>query len=359
MVEFRRRRRRTTSYNRQSPRSSLSPSLSCILFLSLCFLWLTIAASNKARNSQSSSLYQKLSIPKSSTPEQVKKAYRKAALKHHPDKGGDEETFKDICGAYEVLSDPKKRELYDQYGQAGLDASAGNNGGPQQQRQPARGAQPSGGPDFFSSQFFGGNTNYNGQSSFRASNSPVDLEELLREMMSGKGTLGGEAGGSSFRPKSSSYTRPLQCSLEELFAGTIKKLKVDLGGSSKVYKIQIKPGWKEGTKVKFAATRNLPAITFVVKEMKHALFQRRGDDLIYRYRLEQSSRSQTPLHLDIMLLDGTKWSRSIPVSYLRAGQSLTIPDHGMPIKGGPERGSLIIEFYDGRDRDASSKRGPP
>jgi DnaJ family protein B protein 4 len=345
MAEFGRRRRRT-SYNRQSP-------LSYILFISLCFLWLTTAASKKARNSQPSSLYQKLSIPKSSTPEQVKKAYRKAALKHHPDKGGDEETFKEICGAYEVLSDPEKRELYDRFGQAGLDASA--NGGPQQQPQPARGAQPSGGPEFFSSQFFGGNTNHNGQS-YRASNSPVDLEELLREMMTGKGTLGGGARGSSFRPKPSSYTRPLQCSLEELFGGATKKLKVDLGGSSKVYKIQLKPGWKEGTKVKFAATRNLPAITFVVKEKKHALFQRRGDDLIYRYRLEQPSR-QTPLHLDIVLLDGTKWSRTIPVSYLRAGQSLTIPDHGMPIKGGPEQGNLVIEFYDGRD--ARSNRGPP
>jgi DnaJ-class molecular chaperone len=352
MAEFERLRRRT-SYNRQSPRSSLSPSFSYILLLSLCFLWLTTAASKKARNSQTSSLYQKLSIPKSSTPEQVKKAYRKAALKHHPDKGGDEETFKDICGAYEVLSDPEKRELYDRFGQAGLDASA-NNGGPQQQPQPARGSQPSGGSEFFSSQFFGGNTNHSGQSSFRASNSPVDLEELLREMMTGKGTLGSGAGGSSFRPKPSSYTRPLRCSLEELFGGATKKLKVR-GGTSKVYKIKLKPGWKEGTKVKFSATRNLPAITFVVKEKKHALFQRRGDDLIYRCQLEQPSR-QTPLHLDIMLLDGTKWSRTIPVSYLRAGQSLTIPDHGMPIKGGPEQGNLIIEFYDGRD--ARSKRGP-
>jgi DnaJ-class molecular chaperone len=347
MAEFRLgRRRRRTSCNRQSPRSYLSPCLSYILFISLCFLWLTTAASKKARNSQSSSLYQKLGIPKSSTPEQVKKAYRKAALKHHPDKGGDEETFKDICGAYEVLSDPEKRDLYDRYGQAGLDASA-SSGGPQSQRQPAGGTPHSGGSEFFSSQFFGQNNHHNGQSSFRASNSPVDLEELLRQMM-GEGTLGSGSGGSSFRPKPSSYTRPIQCSLEELFCGATKKLKVDLGGTSKVYKIKLKPGWKEGTKVKFAATRILPAITFVVKEKKHALFQRRGDDLIYRYRLEQPSR-QTSLHLNIMLLDGTKWSRTIPVSYLRAGQSLTIPDHGMPIKGGPERGNLIIEFYDGRE----------
>jgi DnaJ family protein B protein 4 len=367
MAAFGQRRRRN-SCNRQSPRSSLSPSLSYILFLSLCFLWLTIAASKQgARNSQSSSssnYYQKLGIPKTSTPEQIKKAYRKAALKHHPDKGGDAETFKDICRANEVLSDPEKRDVYDRYGQAGLDNasanSAGAGAGPQS--HPFGGGRPTaGGSDFFSSQFFGGNSHPNGQS-YRArsgqgqsqSGINMDLEELLRQMMNQNTDSGGSS--NSFRPKPSSYSRPLPCSLEELFSGATKKLKVDLGGSSKVYKIKLKPGWKEGTKVKFPATRTLPAITFVVKEKKHAHFQRKGDDLIYRYQLEQPSR-QTPLHLSIILLDGiTKWSRTIPVSYLRAGQSLTISDHGMPIKGGPERGNLIIEFHDDGGRDTRSER---
>jgi DnaJ-class molecular chaperone len=332
---------------------------------------LTTAESKKARNTQSS-LYQTLGIPKSCKPEEVKKGYLKAALKHHPDKGGDEETFKEINRAYEVLSDPEKRDLYDQYGQAGLDASA--NSGSQPQPGPGGTGMPPGGPEFFSSQFFGGqssrNNNNPGQSyqsfnpgSFFGSaarptsdgGSNVDLQELLRQMMMDNGSASSSSGTNSrFRAnKPSSYTRPLQCSLEELFCGATKKLKVDLGGTSKVYKIKLKPGWKAGTKVKFAATKVLPAIMFVVKEKKHALFQRRGDDLIYRHRLEQPTR-ETPLHLDILLVDGTRWYRTIPVSYLRAGQSLTIPDHGMPIKGGPERGNLIIEFYD--DRDTRSKR---
>lgn len=66
--------------------------------------------------------YKTLGICKGSTEEDIKKAYRKQALKWHPDKnksGAAEEKFKEIAEAYEVLSDPKKREVYDQCGEEG------------------------------------------------------------------------------------------------------------------------------------------------------------------------------------------------------------------------------------------------
>lgn len=66
--------------------------------------------------------YKTLGICKGSTDEDIKKAYRKQALKWHPDKNKSpaaEERFKEIAEAYEVLSDPKKREVYDQYGEEG------------------------------------------------------------------------------------------------------------------------------------------------------------------------------------------------------------------------------------------------
>ena len=62
--------------------------------------------------------YKTLGVSKNATADEIKKAYRKAARENHPDAGGDEEKFKDINEAYEVLSDEKKRKIYDQYGTA-------------------------------------------------------------------------------------------------------------------------------------------------------------------------------------------------------------------------------------------------
>lgn len=60
--------------------------------------------------------YSTLGVDRNASSDEIKRAFRRAAMKHHPDKGGDEALFKDVCAAYEVLSDPQKRRLYDQYG---------------------------------------------------------------------------------------------------------------------------------------------------------------------------------------------------------------------------------------------------
>ncbi len=71
--------------------------------------------------------YEVLEVPRTATPEQIRKAFRKLALKYHPDRNKDpdaEEKFKLINEAYQVLSDPEKRSLYDRFGHAGVDPSA-------------------------------------------------------------------------------------------------------------------------------------------------------------------------------------------------------------------------------------------
>src|SRR3982750_554658 len=79
--------------------------------------------------------YEILGVAKNATDEEIKKAYRKLAMKHHPDRNPDskgaEEKFKEAKEAYEMLSDPQKRDAYDRYGHAGVDPNAGGfRGGP-------------------------------------------------------------------------------------------------------------------------------------------------------------------------------------------------------------------------------------
>lgn len=70
--------------------------------------------------------YEVLGVSKSASPDEIKKAFRRAAIEHHPDRGGDEAKFKEINEAYEVLKDADKRKRYDQFGHAGVGGASGN-----------------------------------------------------------------------------------------------------------------------------------------------------------------------------------------------------------------------------------------
>lgn len=69
--------------------------------------------------------YEILGLNKSASDDEIKKAYRRLAVKHHPDQGGNEEKFKEVAEAYEVLKDEKKRQRYDQFGHAGVGGASG------------------------------------------------------------------------------------------------------------------------------------------------------------------------------------------------------------------------------------------
>merc|ERR1719502_109912 len=72
--------------------------------------------------------YKILGVEKNATDSEIKKAYRKLAMKHHPDKGGDPDTFKEMTAAFNVLSDPDKRKAYDRGGEEAAENGGGGDG---------------------------------------------------------------------------------------------------------------------------------------------------------------------------------------------------------------------------------------
>mmetsp|Transcript_50581 Transcript_50581/g.109702 ORF Transcript_50581/g.109702 Transcript_50581/m.109702 type:complete len:502 (+) Transcript_50581:75-1580(+) len=81
------------------------------------------------RNVDTTKLYETLGVEKDAPQDAIKKAYRKLAVKLHPDKGGDPEKFKEVQKAFDILGDERKREIYDRHGEEGLEGG-GDGGGP-------------------------------------------------------------------------------------------------------------------------------------------------------------------------------------------------------------------------------------
>ena len=264
--------------------------------------------------------YKMLGVAKGATEEEIKKAYRKMALKYHPDKNkspGAEDKFKEIAEAYEVLSDPQKKEMYDKYGEDGLKAGSGNTG-------PGGGAhfnyQYHGDPHETFRMFFGdenpfqsffsfGNQGMPGNSgnsriftNFSGDQMDID-DDPFSQFGGGMQHMHGHGAPKSGRAKRQdpAVRHNLLVSLEDIYKGCVKKMKITrkvlnpdgrtTRTENKVLTIDIRPGWKSGTKITFPkegdqTPNNIPAdIVFEVKDKPHPHFVRDGCDVKYKAKI--------------------------------------------------------------------------
>lgn len=200
----------------------------------------------------STDLYKVLGVSKSASADEIKRAYRKLAVQFHPDKNKSkeaEEKFKEISQAYEVLSNPTKRQQYDQFG-----ASAFENGG--------RGAGGPFGGGFGGAQGQQGPFTYsyssNGQSfDFGGFNDPFDIFEQF---------FGG--GASPFGRRKPSYS--LRIDFMEAVKGTTKTVSLD----GKKKDIKVPAGVNEGNRIQFND------FDIVISVKSHPYFKREGSDII-------------------------------------------------------------------------------
>ena len=331
-------------------------------------------------------LYDLLGVTPSASDSEIKKGYRKMALKYHPDKPtGNEEKFKQVAEAFQILSDPDKREVYDQYG---LEAARGNApaGNPFSGGAGA-GGMPGGGTFHFSSNGGPGGHSFTSADAFNIFNQFGGLDDLFGGL--GGGSRGSSRGGSPFGGAQfasssggmpggfSSFTNggqsgfggssmPRQaprepevidlnvpCTLEQLYNGGVKKMKIKRRGlngqlESTIIPIQLRAGWKAGTKITYKDMGDYhngqrQTVRFIITEKPDANFTRDGNDLKTVLKLS-FKESLLGFDKEVTTISGRRIrvSRAAPT---QPGTSTTYPGLGMPISKRPGNfGDLKVQF---------------
>jgi len=269
--------------------------------------------------------YKELGVNKNASEEEIRKAYRKLAMKYHPDHAKDDKTaedkFKRISEAYAVLSDKEKRKQYDTFGAEGF-----------QQR-------------------------YSQEDIFRN----FDLGEIFREFGFGGGRGGGVrftfGGGSPFggrarQPQAESakgsdlvYEMPL--TLQEIYSGATKSVAFDHEGRSERMSVKIPKGMTEGKKLRIPGKGQPspfggpPGDLFIqAKIMPDALFRAEGRD-VYTEREIKLSEAILGTRISVPTLGAKHLSLKIPPG-TRHGTKMRLGGHGLPAMKGDTKGDLYV-----------------
>jgi len=309
--------------------------------------------------------YEVLGVGRDATVSQIKAAYRKLARKFHPDvnKAADaEEKFREATEAYEVLSDDKRRPLYDQFGHAGPTQAGG--GGPHQWRGGPRRARPSTTVDF--NDIFGGGF------------AGMSLEDIL-------GSLGGGHGGPRRPRRTGRGANPfgqgagpfggatcsgdlsgqdvehhLNLDFMQAVHGTTVTLRLSAEHGSETINVRIPPGVKEGSRVRVRGKGQpgpggMGDLYIVTHVGEHPYFRREDNDILLDVPLNLTEAA-LGAKIDVPTVHGDRMTVTIPPG-VASGQKLRLRGKGVAPPGlEPGDQFVVVKIVPPRNLSAAGKR---
>ena len=276
--------------------------------------------------------YEVLGIQKGASDDEIKKAFRKLAIKYHPDKNpGDkaaEEKFKEVNEAYSVLSDKTKRQRYDQFGHAGVGgAGAGAGGNP-----------------------FAGGFNYNGQTFNFDFGGGGGLDDIL-------GAMFGFGGGFRGARRGRDYRTSTTIDFEEAIFGTSKNVVVN----GEQIKLKIPAGIYDGQQIRLAG-KGGPSpqeggqrgeLYVEIRVRAHKTLTREGN-LILSDATISMTEAVLGTEVDVDTVDG-KITMKVPAG-TQSGTPFKLSGHGVPFRADGNRGPHIVTVIVETPKNLSKKQ---
>ncbi len=292
--------------------------------------------------------YQALGVSRDATPDEIKKAYRKLAMKYHPDKAkGDkkqaEEKFKQISEAYAVLSNPEKKKEYDEFGSQafkqkfsqedifrGFDFSDIFEGG--------------GGENIFSRLFGGlGGGRSRGRTRVFRYGGPEGYQSEIQP------------------PKGQDLQVEMPITLHEMAFGADKLVSFSHEGQVEKISVKIPPGTLPGKKLRLTGKGSPsplggpPGDLYVkLKEVEHPVFKREGGDL-YVDRKIKFTEATLGTKVTIPTLDGKTMSLKVPPG-TQSHTKMRLKNYGLPSANGKTRGDQFVRIIVETPADLTKKQ---
>jgi curved DNA-binding protein len=285
--------------------------------------------------------YNLLGVSKNATPEEVKKAYRKLALKYHPDRTkGDkeaEERFKEISEAYAVLSDKEKRQQYDTFGDAGF-----------QQRFSRE--------DIFRNfdmgsilREFGFDFGYGAAGSGRTATGANPFGAFFQQAGGGCGPGGCQGSRGSAPPRGSDLRMELPLTFEEVLNGVEKTISLRRGSQPERVSVKVPAGIDHGKKLRVSGKGEPspvggPAgdLYLQIRIEPHHLFTREESDLLLDRQISFSEAALGTV-VSVPTLDGNELKVKVPAG-VQCHARLRLKGKGLPVGPQGPRGDLYVKI---------------